>query len=516
MHRFLLFEEGRPATSVVLRNAYMIGADGSAMRADIAFIDGEIRCQKRESGVAAFATQVPVGDCGELTLQTCLLPERDEPYLLMLELARHRLMVLYNKLEDWGMFDIGPDHPVTKRADLARRLFIEALCYQRDDAAKADRLARDALIAAIDGSEELALAHADLLLSRRRATGSLPRHPIGCGVRLDQTNERLRAGLQANIDILYLPTPWKMLAPESSDYNWGPMDNWAEWAARHRMSIIAGPVVNFQPHSLPNWLYIWEHDYETVRDLIYEHVERVVTRYRNMVLAWNVVSGLHVNNHFTFNFEQLMDLTRMATMQVKKIQPAARALIEIQQPFGEYYSSNQRSIPPLMYADLAIQGAINFDGFSLKLLMGQAVPGQYTRDLMQISNLLDQFAGFGKPVYLTVAAPSEMVTQVMLASPDAGVPVDPNSGFWRRPWSQVVQSHWLEAIMQIAMSKPFVESVVWCDLVDHADIELPLGGLLSEDLQPKGAFRRLLSFRRNLLDPAAREKVQSTPAEQPR
>src|SRR5690606_38982059 len=111
---------------------------------------------------------------------------------------------------------------------------------------------------------------------------------------------------------------------------------------------------------------------------------------------------------------------------------------------------------------------------------------------------LDQFAGFGKPVYLTVAAPSETVTQMMLASPDAGVPVDPNSGYWRRPWSAVVQSHWLEAIFQIAMSKPFVEAVSWCDLVDHPEIELPLSGLLSEDLQPKGAFRRLLTFRRHL------------------
>src|SRR5690606_23040768 len=136
------------------------------------------------------------------------------------------LMMLYTKLEDWGMFDIGADHPVTKRADLARRLFIEALCHQRDDAVKADRLARDALIASIDGSEELALAHADLLLSRRRATGALPRYPVGCGVKLEHANERVRAGLPTSFDFLYLPTPWKVLAPESSDYNWAPMDNW--------------------------------------------------------------------------------------------------------------------------------------------------------------------------------------------------------------------------------------------------------------------------------------------------
>ena len=46
-------------------------------------------------------------------------------------------------------------------------------------------------------------------------------------------------------------------------------------------------------------------------------------------IAWVVVSGLHVNSHFTFSFDQLLDLTRMSTMLVKKIQPNARTLVEI-------------------------------------------------------------------------------------------------------------------------------------------------------------------------------------------
>ncbi|MEE9212034.1 MAG: endo-1,4-beta-xylanase [Phycisphaeraceae bacterium] len=499
MLKFLVFDDGRSPDSWPLRNPHLLGSDGNAMRADILFADGAVVVDKRESGAAALAIQQPVGDCGELTIQTCLLPDRDEPYLLSVEQARHRLMVLYNKLEDWGMFDLGPDHAVVKRTELALRLFIESLCCQSEDPAKADRLAKDSLVAAIDGSEELALAHAELLLNRRQSTGSLPKHPIGCGVSLDQTHERIRAGLLASFDFLFLPTSWRGLAPEEGEYQWAKMDDWADWAGRTRMNIIAGPIVSFEPHILPDWLYIWEHDYDTVRELIYEHVERVVSRYRSNVTAWNIVSGLHVNSHFSFSFEQLMDLTRMATMLVKKIQPAAKTLIEIQQPFGEYYSTNQRSIPPLMYADLVVQSAMNFEGFSLKLLMGQALPGQYTRDLMQISSMLDQFSVFGKPVYLTIAAPSEMVTQMMIAAPDAGVPVDPNSGYWRKPWSPLVQSHWLEALLQIAMSKPYIEAVAWHELIDHPEIEMPLAGLIGEDLQPKGAFRRLLAFRNNLL-----------------
>ena len=470
------------------------------MRAQISYRDGIIHCQKLEAGVAALAIQMPVGDCGELTLQTCLMPDRDEPYLLNVELARHQLMLLYNKQEDWGMFDLEPDHKVSKRAALARKLFIEALCLLKEDPVEADRLARDGLVAGLDGCEELALSHSDLLLRRRRLNGSLPRYPIGCGINLEHSSEGIRAGLSANFDFVCLPVSWRHLAPEEGDYRWERMDNWVDWIARTRMPVVAGPIVSFEPHMVPDWLYIWEHDFDTIRDLIYEHVERVVARYAGVITTWNVVSGLHINSHFTFNFDQVMDLTRMTTMLVKKTQETSKTMVEIRQPFGEYYATNPRSIPPVMYADLLVQGAVSFDGFSIKMLMGQAQSGQYTRDLMQISAMLDQFSGLNKPVSLILAAPSEPVTQTMMEAPKSGEPVDNNSGFWRKPWSPQLQSHWLAALFQIALSKPFVDSVAWSELVDHNEIELPQGGLVNEDLQPKGAFRRLISFRRSLLE----------------
>jgi hypothetical protein len=503
MLKFIVLENGQPAKRWAIRNAYLMGSDSSAMRGEIRFEDGLLIAEKREAGPASLAVQYSVGVCGDLTVQTCLLPERNEPYLLSLELARHRLMTLYNKMEDWGLFDVPEDHPVSKRLDLARRLFIEALCFLDDDAAKADKFANECLVASVDGSEELALTHAESLLNKRKASAAIPRFPIGSGVSLSQTHDRVRAGLMMNFDFAVLPTPWRELAPEEGEYRWTRLDNWVEWAKANRMPVVAGPVVSFDSSVLPDWVYIWEHDYDTVRDHLYEHTERVITRYKDTVKLWNVVSGLHINSHFGFSFDQLLDLTRMATLLAKEIQPSSKALIEIRQPFGEYYASNQRSIPPLMYADLLIQGAVSFDGLAVKLLMGQSQPGQFMRDLMQVSNMLDQLAAFNKPVYLTVAVPSEMVTQMMIVSPDPKEPVDPNCGFWRKPWTPTVQGHWLEAIFNIALSKPYLEAVAWHEIVDHPDVELPLSGLIGEDLLPKPAFKRLAAFRKALNGEAA-------------
>ncbi len=498
MLKFLVFQDGQPAETWPLRNAYLVDSEGNGVRSEMTFEDGRIICEKREAGTAALCLQHAVADLGELTLQTCLLPERDEPYLLAVELARHRLMTVYNKLEDWAMFELEPSHPVSKREEKARKQFVEALCLQKEDPVEAARLANESLAAALDGSEELALAHSELLLNRRKESGMLPKLPIGCGVALPQHDERTRMSLAANFDYIQLPLPWKQLSPEENAYRWQDTDRWAEWLQQSRKPVVAGPIVSFEPSSLPDGLYIWEHDYDTVRDLIYEHIEKVVERYKHVVTAWNIVSGLHVNKHFTFNFEQLMDLTRMATMLVKKLHPAATVIVELRQPFGEYYAANARSIPPMMYIDLLIQSSIQFDAFGLRLPMGQAVDGQYTRDLMQVSSMLDQFAGFGKQLYLTVAAPSEPVTDLMIASTASDEPVDANSGHWRRPWSPGVQGHWLEAVFQIAMSKPYIDGVCWSDVVDHLDIELPLAGLVSSDQQPKVGYRRLINFRSNL------------------
>lgn len=510
MLKFLLFDGDRPAKSCLLRNAHLIGSDGNAIWSDIRFKNGIIECEKRDAGTASLSLQCAVGDCGELTVQTCLLPDRETPYLLSLELARHQLMVIYNKLENWGMFDLGPDHAVIKRANRAREYFIDALGRQYDDPQAADKSATECLSISIDGSEELALAHAQTVVSWRRANGDQVRLPIGCGVSVEHTSEGILAALASNFDYVCLPVSWRQLAPAEADYDWAATDNWFKWVAHAQLPVTAGPIISLEPHMLPDWLYIWEHDFDTLRDLIYEHIETVVNRYGKYVNKWIVLSGLHINNHFTMSFDQIMDLSRMTTMLVKKIQPHAKVLVEIRQPFGEYYATNAKSIPPLMYSDLLVQGAVDFDGLAVKVLMGQAMPGQYSRDLMQISHMLDQFAMFSKPVALSVAVPSEPVTQMMIAASDGDRPVDADSGYWRKPWSQQVQSHWLEALFKIVLSKPHVGSIGWHELVDHPNIELPLSGLVTEAMQLKWAFRRLVAFRKNLAENA--DGVEGTKA----
>jgi hypothetical protein len=479
-----------------VRNAYLIGNDGHAMRGEITVEGDTIVCDKRETGPAALNVLYPAGHLGEVSVQTTLLPERERPYLLDVELARHRLMTVYLKREDWGMLDLPDDHPVPIQTARALEAFLDAVALERDDPDRAAEQARVALEASLDASEELALAHAERLLGRRCETRSLPATAVGCVVHPMKTDPRLRPLIAEHFEYLQLPMPWKVLCPEEGVYEWEALDGWVEWASEQKLPIVAGPLISFDAEELPDWLYIWEHDYDTLRDLAYEHIEEVVGRYLRSVGAWIVVSGLHTNRQFSFNFEQLMDLTRMSLMLAGKMAGGARLHVELREPFGEYYAHNPRSIPPIMFADLVAQSGVAFDGFSVRLPMGRAAGGEYTRDLLQLSSLLDRMQPFGKPVLLTMGVPSEPVTSWMMDAGKDGEPADDRSGQWRKPWSTEVQSLWLQAACQIALSKPFVEAVSWLELMDHDASLLPMAGLIDADMRPKASMKKLIGVRR--------------------
>lgn len=186
----------------------------------------------------------------------------------------------------------------------------------------------------------------------------------------------------------------------------------------------------------------------------------------------------------------------MTAALAKQMSPRSTTIIDLVAPWGEYYARNQRTIPPLLYADMAVQSGINFDAFGLQLFFGTGVDGMFVRDMFQISSMLDQFAKIGKPVHITaVEVPSDSaVAKSGTDDPEAGS-VAVEGGVWGEPWSEQIQAEWLRQFMEVALSKPFVEAVSWHSLADHGKQIVPHGGLLRQDLTPKAAYDQLISIR---------------------
>lgn len=533
------------------RQALLVGADDIPLQGAVGVQPGRVEAQKPPQQSAGVCIQLHVGDIpgdaptlqvpylGLLSLQTTLLPDRQDPYFLTIELARHRIMFLLNKMEDWGLFDLPQDTPALQQFEEARQAFTRALVLRREAGdsapADADRTASRALALAVQAGESLTLIEAERGLKGRlsgatyaearahlgRLTPEAPpqgapvlvpgagrvvlSEPVQVGVAISPQSfsEPLQRAASLCADFVTVPMRWIDMEPAEGKYNFTATDRWIEWAIRSaKLPVHAGPLVDFRARTTPEWLYIWENDYETLRDLVAEHVQALVTRYRRTVQRWTVAGGLHVNTNFKISFEQIMDLTRLCVLLVRKLHPQAKIQLEVAQPWGEYHAYNRRSIPPYMYAEAVLQAGIPIDALGLRVQMGHAEPGLATRDLMSFSAMLDRYASLEKPIVITgLGAPSGTIPATPFrprVGADAEGSFEP--GNWRGPWTPERQAEWLICAASIAAAKPYVQSICWQELADTPNLapEMPGGGLLAADGTPRPALGRLAQVRQAL------------------
>lgn len=490
--KFEIYRDGVRVGSFTPAAAMVMGPESVPVPGEVVFKDGLLQVGRADDHAVGVSLLWDMGAAGAYQMETTRLPPRDEPYVLNVELARFRLMKMMQKQEDWNLFDFPRAERLTAKFRETQNLFADAL-GKLDQPAEAARLADQALAAGVELSEQLATFHGELLINRRRAGNTFVRHIFGSRVDAAVQNAKYRDTLIGNFDYAVLPMSWKQIQPEEGAFKTEPLDAWVEALHSRRCPIIAGPLIDFNEGQVPDWLFIWEHDFDTIRELAYEFVQKVVHRYRKAVAVWNVASGLHTNRAFTLTFEQVIELTRLLVAHVKNMLPQARTLITVTQPYGEYHASPNTSVPPMLYAEMVAQAGINFEAFGLELEMGVPAPGAFARDLFQISCMLDRFSTLGRPLFLTaVCAPGRMTPDPSDASEGR---LDPSAaGRWRRPWDPALQAEWMEAVYKLALSKPFVESIAWGNLADMGHT-IPGGGLMDEMLQPKPVYERLHKMR---------------------
>ena len=311
--------------------------------------------------------------------------------------------------------------------------------------------------------------------------------------RVPYTSQRYKKRLLEGFGHFYLPIYWRDVEPAERQFNWQNTDEWINWFTEQRLPVRCGPLIGLSTRHLPDWIYLWGNDFEGIRDLMYEHVQRTVGRYGDRVAAWDVVSGINAENPFKFSFEQLIELTRVAALATKRLVPRCIATIELVQPWGEYRAKNMQTVPAAMFADMAVQSGVNFDALGVRLHFGIGRDGLFVRDFFQISSLLDEFASLGKPLRITGV---EVPSNIKADPSDAwgGSLTTKTGGYWRRPWDDDLQAEWLQKFVQLAISKPFVESICWTDLSDAHPHNLPHSGLLRADYSPKPAYKVLLKL----------------------
>ena len=481
---------GRPPVGV-----RMLGPNDSRLRAEVKFRPDEhgglFTARTVDVDDAALRVQVNTGQAGTLVLQTCLLPPREEPYDLTLELARHRVKTFIVKSEDWQMFDPALAPRAVETFEHARHTFTDALLAL--DPLEQGKLAGKALQDGLRATDRLAHSHADILLHRRYANRPASSTTLGTTVDVGHDPDDLAPSLKG-IDVITVPLRWRDIEVHKGRYDFSRLDAWMQWAHGHECPVILGPLANLEAGGLPDWVEVYRNDYPTLRNMMFDFMEAVVARYIRTVGIWKVVSGLHLARDIRLKPAEMIDLTRTAILLVRQYRRGARTMIEVDDLFGDQAAKRSGSIGAFEFLEQIRSEGIRFDCLGARLQMGGTEPSERTRDLMTISDALDRFFLHEVPVLLSACgAPCRSLGD--------------SAGSWRdSSWSPERQAEWASRIVPLALSKPYVEAVIWSM---HKDSDPNAGfGLLDASGARRPAHEKLLSMRRRLRRPLGPRETQ--------
>ncbi len=489
--KFHVFKDGQQIKNFALSGAYLFGADMIPLRHvdSIEFKDGIIDCQKKSHDSAGLSLLWPIKGSGRLLLHTTRLPERQEPYILNVELARARLMQITLKREDWAFFE--QSNSFDKQVQEIQNLFIQSLQHIAEPQ-KASEFADESLRKGVEFSEKMAAKYAEQFLAVRFRNKALGRHSLGCQIDLDKiADEKYRKWLLDMFGFVTIPVNWADIEVEKDGYDFEKLDQCMSYLAGRRLALCAGPLLKFTPEMIPQWLQREKPSFEKIREQAYAFVTEIVGRYSKNIHAWRVISGMNAMNCFGFNFEQVIEMTRTACLAAKAVDAKSRKMVELLYPWGEYYAHDKTTVPPLVYADMVIQSGISFDAFGLQFHFGKDTPGMHLRDMMQISSRMDCFAAVPKTVHITgVSVPDSESEE------DTSIP---KAGRWRKKWDQNLQGTWIEEFYKLALGRPFINTVTYSCLADGPSAPIRGCGLLTSKLSPKKAFLVMAKFQKTIM-----------------
>jgi hypothetical protein len=326
----------------------------------------------------------PVEPFGTLVVSSTTLRERDEPYRLVLELARGKLNQVRTQAAEWQNLGVltGSDFKlaVTETTRMFGRAALAPTPAESDALASrvlekahglADRLVRDYI------EHTLATRHAaegplDARLSARYA-----RAPIGAAF-----GEFERTFTAANVCFR-----WRDVEPAAGQYEWEEADAAVAAAQAAGLPVTIGPVVDLAPGMLPGWAAAFQADLPAMATCMCDYLETAVSRYRGDVRRWIVCAGFNHADAFGLCDDDRLRLAFRLFEAAAQVDPNIELILSVAQPWGDYQVSEDQTISPVTFPDDLIRAGVRLKAVELELRIGGRPRGSLPRDLLDTARI---------------------------------------------------------------------------------------------------------------------------------
>ena len=459
-----------------LKHAYMTGYDGRVFPTEIATqpsdepAGGLLLCQRPLSDSGKLRVPWPVPGRGVQVLSTSSLREREQPYALAVELARGLLGDLRNQAATWRQQGMVLPAAYEDSMSRAFEAFRKAACRQ-DEEAEAATLADDALVAGCEASDQLMHAYTlQKMAPHRQRTGVLP-VVLGCGVQKVPSEDATEAFDRA-FTAAMIPINWPTIEPETNSYNWDAVDALVDWGESRRLRLAAGPLLDFSPGGLPEWLRQWSVDQPSLQSFLCDFIEVAKARYRGRITFWTLATGACTGGDFDLSEEQRLTIVARLLEAARRSDDGSQVFLQVESPWGEYQAAGQHRLAPIQFVDALARSNLGLDGLSLQFDLSD--PSQLTRHrlLVDIARLIDHWSLLGLPIHITLTIPSDL----------AGLsPQD-----------------WIDQFLPTLMVKPQVTAVFWSQFQDTPESST---GVLDASGTPKPSHLLFASHHASLQAP---------------
>jgi hypothetical protein len=455
-----------------LERAYLAGLDDLPWETRVTATSNGLSADRSESDSGYFHILWRVPGRGAQVLGTTTVREREAPYNLAVELARGSLNRLRNQLAGWEMAGLAPPAAVAVHLAQAMEEFAAAATNQQQPAAAADR-AQQAIVATLAGSDLLAAGFAEHAIRLRKSQSA--KLTMLYGVRLDEKvpEPALTTSLASAFNSAIVPLEWKEIESREGKWQWSLSDSQIAWCAANELRIIGGPVLDLDRQTLPDWLYLWEGDFDNIIAMATQQIQAVVARYKGRINLWHCAANINTVDTLGLTEEQALRLAVRSIETVRNADPKAPVLVSFNQPWGEYLGREERDLTPVHYADALVRADLGVSGIGLELNLGSGPRSSLPRDALELSRQLDRWSTLGLPLV------------ILLTIPSGGDSFTPD-----------IQRAWLDSHLQLLLAKAAVHGIFWNQLIDAPSGERAGRGLCDPSGQLTGVFRSLADFRR--------------------
>ncbi|MDZ4659492.1 MAG: endo-1,4-beta-xylanase [Bythopirellula sp.] len=489
--RFRLHDQSRiPAGG--LERIYVAGAEEIPWSTRARWQGEELVVERSNNESGSVYVPWRVDGQGQCFLATGTLMERQHPYLLEVELARGLIQRIRNRLFIWEFLGMITPVELNQQLQLATRNFSRAATMQSNHVDAAEH-ANTAIAQALEMSEAMVGVYAQqAMASRQQQTPVSTLMGVALGPKLPSVETRRK--LVDACNIIQIPIGWRAIEQREGKRNWKHTDEQLAWCQQAGLKVSAGPLLQMDDRGIPDWLVLWDGDFDNLMKLFLDHVKSVVSRYAGRVHLWQVASRVNTGKMLSLEEEQRLHLVAHALDLVRKLDPRTPTVVSFDQPWAEYLGAQTEDLAPSHYADALVRADLGISGFALEINAGFRPGGSVHRPTFEWGRLLDQWSMWGLPLMACISTAS-----AESRDPSARKNIDVSFPSGMNQSDQDPQRYWAGAILPMLLARSAVQVVLWNQLTDSEPHEFPHAGLFDGKGQPKPTLDLMRDLRKSLL-----------------